>query len=591
MNERNVKSITIKSEGGEKLIIESVNHYLTSILNLCDASHEGIHLEFEVIDEESDILVQQEDDAFVVILYDNTDYWVKYSDNANAIDETFWNQMLTKKAGNRALLNSRNYVGYLDCKYFGIDFLIKFASRKVNFDREFEFMQGEVSDFCDDLLAQSSSYFETHFHKSDTLVEENINYAELAYLIKSLQQNNLPDCIDYVMLHPEHVFVEETEIVSICKIDSLGIDYFLNSMRADNLDKIDLSRSLLPKGLIPREIEDASMQLTYDTVENRFVKFFIQLIFDYLEDLLRKIGTKNIKLVQEISTMRQIISERIDNPFWKNIGIMTAVPNNSQILQRKYPYNQIFQIYNEFGLKSRLCSNDVDRKYTVGQKDASMLYQYWVFIKFFQFLKSKYHKNFLTSSWLSYNNKNLGVTLHQGIEEYAVFSIEDNKELYLRYNKKYSNKQSIYSGRSYSHDLIPDISLELYQDEALIGLIHFDAKYKLPENGTNIEDDINKMHAYKDGIMGSIGAYAICLSEKKIVFVEEEYMQKCGGHLFPSVGAFPLNICEASLGTELKDIFEIVEAFANLKISPFVNRYSKQELRGYYGLERIINKI
>lgn len=102
----------------------------------------------------------------------------------------------------------------------------------------------------------------------------------------------------------------------------------------------------------------------------------------------------------------------------------------------------------------------------------------------------------------------------------------------LLYNKTFAKNKSDYM--SYSVELRPDYSLNIHIGEKDY-LIHFDAKYKL-----NIEDesfknqDIVKMHAYKDAILGTVGAYVLYPGEKNKIYYENR------DEKLESVGAFPL---------------------------------------------------
>ena len=101
----------------------------------------------------------------------------------------------------------------------------------------------------------------------------------------------------------------------------------------------------------------------------------------------------------------------------------------------------------------------------------------------------------------------------------------------LMYNKTFKKDSDYYS---YSVKLRPDYTLKINFSEKTF-LIHFDAKYKLDIKSEDYKNqDVVKMHSYKDAIEGTIAAYVLYPGREKEIFYERE------GAL-ESVGAFPLN--------------------------------------------------
>ena len=96
-------------------------------------------------------------------------------------------------------------------------------------------------------------------------------------------------------------------------------------------------------------------------------------------------------------------------------------------------------------------------------------------------------------------------------------------------------------GKSYSHPLRPDFSLH-YQERILI----LDAKYKgeregfYGEKGNGLieswkDQDIIKMHAYRDAIAGAVGAFILYLGRETVFYPSFNAARCCQG-----VGAIAL---------------------------------------------------
>ena len=129
-------------------------------------------------------------------------------------------------------------------------------------------------------------------------------------------------------------------------------------------------------------------------------------------------------------------------------------------------------------------------------------------------------------------------------------------DINLYYNRSFGPIVSATDGRwngSYSTCLKPDFSIE----EVVGGnvhWVHFDTKYRVAFSTTKTEtgdpvivrtcksEDIDRMHTYRDAILGTRGCYVLYPgnTDKEIIFVrhaQEAYRNTWPG---PSVGAFPL---------------------------------------------------
>jgi hypothetical protein len=140
--------------------------------------------------------------------------------------------------------------------------------------------------------------------------------------------------------------------------------------------------------------------------------------------------------------------------------------------------------------------------------------------------------------------------------------------------------------QSWSKDYKPDISMhvrpvgEVINEENRSSLdvwVHFDAKYKLEVVEENIDrnieagarvtkDDVSKMHAYRDAIRNSSGAYVLFPGTYQDKFEEFD-------EILPGVGAFPLRPAV----TESEDDQRALTKFISSVIDHCCNQASKRE--------------
>ena len=104
------------------------------------------------------------------------------------------------------------------------------------------------------------------------------------------------------------------------------------------------------------------------------------------------------------------------------------------------------------------------------------------------------------------------------------------------------------------------------------------------------------MHTYKDAIMGTVGSYALCLSEESFIFKQDEFLKSTNEFtedtLFPSVGALSMNINSKFETNDLNGIFSIIDKFIELAINN--NSYGifeKDNTVSYQALRRIIDNV
>lgn len=601
------KSVSVYREGIQILKIESVSHYLSESEIEETYTYNNLEIELSVVSEETDLYVDINSNECPIRIFQNKEYWFTLqnsiydefnlfkSDKFDLFKSIFFNNKGVISRGSfKGIFNANNYVGNLNLDAVNIiENIIEVESNKINYKEDFSYLLEQISDFFIDLISRSSSFLESRFSKSDIISNDNKNYySTFAFIKNMLRQENIPTWIEYIEKNVHSKLESYKEGEFIWEVDDLDIDDYIDALM-DESNNVKYSHPTKGNMNIPLKVLSTKYIDSIDTNENQFIKFFLEYIREMILDIQSKIDYKNKKLLREIENSIDIVDDKLRMPFFREISNMNSIPFNSQVLQKKYPYNKLFKSYNDILLAPSLSIDILDEQFCVGQKDVPKLYEYWIFIKIFDRLNSKYNNNFDKCNWIKYDKGSLNVSLNNTNESCVTYFIDDKVELKLYYQKKYSRKKSIYNGRAYSHELDPDISLELYRDNTLIGIIHFDAKYKVPKDKCYNTDDIDKMHTYKDAIIGTVGAYVLCLSEKSCIFKQEELLESSREEIiFPSVGALSMNINSKSEVNELNEIFDIVDKFIELASND--NSYGifeKNKTRSYQALKRIIDNI
>ncbi|MCY9696418.1 DUF2357 domain-containing protein, partial [Paenibacillus alginolyticus] len=311
-------------------------------------------------------------------------------------------------------------------------------------------------------------------------------------------------------------------------------------------------------GFTPRQLFETYKYETLDTPENRFIKYYLEyiefLILNLLDKVNNNISASNQKgffwnvILQELQNWQISIDDWLTNPMWKNIGRMTFMPSNSQVLQKREGYRDVLQFQQRLETGFQINWNPLGLDEVIGDiRPIFDLYEIWCFFKLKSVIDGLYGNPLKehTNLWVI-NDANISVNLKRGTPS-AVrykFSIEEIEGfITLYYNTKFRNGQD--SG-SYSINFQPDYTIKIELNTQHY-FLHFDAKYRLTyiddetddaedinQTTTSKRDDLVKMHSYKDAIRSSLGAYTLYPGERTMIFSENDT------YIIPSIGAFPM---------------------------------------------------
>ena len=296
---------------------------------------------------------------------------------------------------------------------------------------------------------------------------------------------------------------------------------------------------------------------TVDTNENRFVKYFLGSVQHRLVGLKEAMeGTAGSYLNPDIECHLEQMEKKIGlflaDPMWHDVGTMQIIPANSQVLQRRDGYRQLFRLYSLMQLVSR-CDFDIqDFKNLLETKDTPTLFEYWSFFVVKDILDS-------TRKVLSCKTVVSDEPPEQRINPGICIQYEGGVSLW--FNRTYTGSAGMqpsekldkhyFAKESYSHTLCPDIIISKEGS-----LLIFDAKYRGERDefyGSEASDgtiqsceneDIDKMHTYREAIRDVVGAFILYPGEKAIVYPDHDaqYMHEGVGvlPLRPDIGAKPV---------------------------------------------------
>ena len=455
-------------------------------------------------------------------------------------------------------LNFRSYVGksFLDVRKDGTNSIkipIEVRSKKMDYFSQYSAMIADLSQHSLSLIFEVNSplyqEFELDYRQKETYYED---FMFLEYLFR---EENLPAIFEYLSKNLHSQLKNHTETVPISFASNVNQNTLKNIISKPNkLVKVDSDLEISQKlnGYIPYEIEQTKHEDVIDIPENRFFKYFLELIRDLAEDLYE--NSKEGYIQDKLSYFRDEIEYYLSSKFFNHISAMDYVPFNSQILQKKEGYREIFQYFLMLEFSFRLSWDEINNQFKGFEKKLSELYEYWCYFKLLKVLNELSVVKVNFEDIFRVNNDGWSISIKRGqssAKKFKIYIENSEIDIELFYNLKFSKESPLYV--SYSLIFKPDYTLKITIGNK-IHYIHFDAKYRsqLEVTGKNLDEDIDerddleensyvfkngdiyKMHTYKDSILRSHGAYVLFPGNSPQNFYVFE------SQVIPSVGAFSL---------------------------------------------------
>lgn len=475
-------------------------------------------------------------------------------------------------------------------------FVVEVRSRKFDYLKHYRWMLRDLTEVFTESVMQRFAASEQQF-----TIDENRDattlYQRFALLKSLLDNQHLLGALRHVMNRP-HVSWHRRE-----KVRSVRQGLRSSSATAKQLagpgPRVPFEHGPSRLGTLPRTVSTTKTHSTVDNSPNRFVKFALtrwRNVVAHIREVLESESRPSTPVrrgIREAQALETELTGLLADEFFRDIGTLSHLPSASQVLQKRAGYRAIYKAYIEFEMASKL-SWDADDVYGAGQRDVATLYEYWSFLRIVEIIADRCEKRFDLGSLFTVGKNGLDVGLRRGtwqvLKGIATSGSGRQMTLELHYNKQFQKGSG-----SWTRNLRPDCSLRITprtdaEDFEDIWL-HFDAKYRLnaldevfddeleespsaPVVGEAKGEDLVKMHAYRDAIRRSAGAYVVYPGSKTQQI--EEYHE-----VLPGLGAFPLQPTESgsSLGAHhlARFIDDVIEHAASQVTQHERSRYWSHE--------------
>ncbi|ACB84376.1 restriction endonuclease-like protein [Natranaerobius thermophilus] len=381
-------------------------------------------------------------------------------------------------------------------------FEIEVFPSKLDYIEDFYQMLQEVNqeiyNLAFDFLRRT--YFSAQITKEETPSEAEF-YTIISAIFKEFYNS-----LERVKNQPHHKIVPSNKVVRPEKAKKNNKDTLKwlqkrpNIMQKSSHSGIAINNN----NYIPRKILDTKKEFSYDTYENRFLKWILLVIDKKLKRFSEKLNNEQLEVKEEvqneINKMRSKLRHFINYSFLQFAGRLTRLESSSLVMQMGQGYRDVYKYYLMMKKGLNLTSDFFD----ISIKDVALLYEYWCFLKLNSLLRNKYQLEY--NDLISLDRSGIIVKLKKGRESQLTYrDPKTNEQFTVAYNRAFNNLPTV--GQH------PDNILSIKKSDSNVRYQYiFDAKYRLD---TSIEykqkfnqigppvDTINAMHRYRDAIVAN----------------------------------------------------------------------------------------
>ena len=296
---------------------------------------------------------------------------------------------------------------------------------------------------------------------------------------------------------PHHKLVTEYEVVPYYKAKRVDLrsEKWLQKHPGDLEKRGDT--------ILATRVLAVRKQITYDTQENRFVKYMlrstIRRINDFGKRYIKSTQNPDQSILTGAKKMEQELQRLLSASFFAEVSEYYAAQSMSLVFGMAPGYRELYKYY--LMLQNGISvGGDI---FHMSVRETAQLYEYWCFIKLYSILREHYELK--SPDIIKVDRKGVTIDLVKGRPSRITFlNTQTGEHFYLAYNPTESKTQTV--------NQKPDNVLELEKQGSKTAYKYvFDAKYRIETNpdgyfypdtkpGPKI-DDINTMHRYRDSIV------------------------------------------------------------------------------------------
>ncbi len=456
---------------------------------------------------------------------------------------------------------------------------VEIVSTKLNYRTDYREMLSFIADECSELLFDIRASGRMRLkprHKPDP---HNLQ-RQIEFLAAELTSTSFVAALQRVIGMPHQKLQTQREVQPVARLrkGSRDLARQISSARCriqvppgsgmgQMMQSLGITAPSLPRRVsVQRQVE------SLDTPENRFVKYVLTFFRDFLKRMEPAIkaraGEDRRRLLRTVQHLQAGLNEALSADLFKGVSSPAMLPLGSPVLQRRSGYREVLTAWLRFDLASELVWKGGEDVYGAGKRDVSMLFEYWLFFQLLRLFRDKFDLAVPAGKSL-FEHSHGGLSLR--LKANDTLGIEGTclrhaRRLNVRfhYNLTQEKSEARCEAGSWTLRMRPDFTLTFWPDgydladaeaQELAVHIHFDAKYRVEsiselfgdsDEDLNVEKaeqkrgnykrvDLLKMHAYRDAIRRSEGAYVLYPGKAGVPAHFQGFHE-----ILPGLGAFAL---------------------------------------------------
>jgi hypothetical protein len=480
---------------------------------------------------------------------------------------------------------------------------------KLDHETEYRQMLTDISSFAAEAVLQGFAPSLLDLAPSEQPAE--LLYLRFAMIAAYLQDPAFEAAMARVTSQPHRSWVAEQEMRPIGSPFPAGAAFrravCASGRRVPWAEGVGTLASL-PAALV-RDRTEASV----DNSANQFVKFALERwraialeLLDGLSLASQKVGSGPLRRGQQIAAdVGAQLDEYLAHPLFREVSSLRRMPTSDQVLLKRAGYREVFRTFamTESGPTLRINHGDMTDVFAASQRNIATLYEFWCFLAVVNSLGRVCGED-RTARAFAVASDGTSMTMRSGDESRLSWSVRRGGRplrIEVFFNRTFAGEDDRQG--SWSQAMRPDCSVSIRPEgstpsrvstQELEIWLHFDAKYRvdnllsqltsapssdeLPREPTTSggakRDDLLKMHAYRDAISRTAGAYVLYPgSEIKDIRRHPGFKE-----VLPGIGAFPLRPSSDGLPSSS----EALDQFLNDVLAHVASQVTRDERHRFW---------
>ncbi|MCZ8382247.1 DUF2357 domain-containing protein [Mycobacterium sp. CPCC 205372] len=441
---------------------------------------------------------------------------------------------------------------------------------KLDHETEYRQMLTDVSSLAAEAVLQGFAPSLVDLAPSELPAE--LLYLRFAMIAAYLQDSLFGAAIARVTSQPHRTWVSEEEVRPIGSPFPAGAA-FHRAVRAPGR-RVPWAGGSSTLASLPAALTRNRTEASVDNSANQFVKFALERwrtvaleLLDGLSLASRKIESGPLRRGQQIATdVGAQLDEYLAHPLFRDVSPLRRMPTSDQVLLKRAGYREIFRTFavTESGPTVRIDRGDMTDVFAASQRNIATLYEFWCFLALVDSLGRVCGEDRTARAFVVARD-GTSMTMRSGRASKLSWSvIRGGRPLRVEvfFNRTFAGRDDRQG--SWSQAMRPDCSVRIRPEgstpssvsiQELEIWLHFDAKYRVDNllsqltsasdsdellgdsaAGGAKRDDLLKMHAYRDAISRTAGAYVLYPGAE----VKDIRRHPGFEEILPGLGAFPL---------------------------------------------------